>query len=54
MDSSDASTGAGLVSALGDNDSVDSVGFEWEWGAAAADAFGAIGAGLAFGLGLIK
>jgi hypothetical protein len=54
MDSSEASTRAGLTSALGGKDSVDSVGFEWDWGAATTGAFGEMDAELALGLGLIK
>ena len=54
MDSSEASTSAGLTSALGGNDSVESVGFEWGWGVATTGDFGEMETGLALGLGLIK
>lgn len=51
---SEASIGVGLASIFGDTNSVDSAGFEREWGAAATGAFAAIGVGLALGLGVIK
>jgi hypothetical protein len=54
MDSSEASTRAGLTSALGGNDSVESVGFEWGWGVATTCDFGEMETGLTLGLGLIK
>ena len=53
-DSSKASIGVGLTSIFGDTNSVDSAGFEREWGAVATGAFAAIGVGLALGLGVIK
>ena len=54
MDSSEASARAGLTSALGCNDTVESVGFEWDWGVSTTCDFGEMEAGLALGLDLIK
>jgi len=54
VDSSEDSTLVGLTSLLGGKDSVDSVGFAWDWGVAKTGVFGEMDAGFALGLGLIK
>ena len=54
VDSSEVSTRAGLTSEWDGNDSVDFVGFEWDWGVVKTGVFGEMDAGFALGLVLIK